>query len=49
MIWVDVIKEIVDEVVADTSKPSGINADAPYFIHGHPIDIMNQLNQRSGS
>ena len=45
--WVDIIKEIVNEVVADTGKPTGINADAPYYIHGHPIDIMNQLTQRS--
>jgi hypothetical protein len=46
VVWVDIIEEIVAEVVADASKPSGINADAPYYFHGHLKDINIQLVQR---
>lgn len=48
MIWVDVIKEVVDAVVADSSKPA-INADAPYYLHGHPLDIVKVLQEKTTS
>ena len=47
--WVDIIEDIVDQVRADASKPSGIAADAPYYLHGHPVDIQNQLTMRNKS
>lgn len=45
MYWVDVIEDIVDLVRADSTKPS-VGADAPYYLYGHPRDVVNQLSMK---
>ena len=48
--WVDIFGDIVTDVRADTDKPSGLDALAPYYDFGHPLDIVNKLSQKdSGS
>jgi len=42
--WVDEIKEVVDMMRA--TVPIVGDTDAPYYLHGHPIDVMNQMQQR---
>lgn len=46
VVWVDIIEEIVAQVVADASKPSGMAEGAPFYFHGHLKDINKQLVQR---
>jgi hypothetical protein len=46
VVWVDIIEEIVQEVQSDASKPSGLGAEAPYYLHGHIRDITKQLTDR---
>lgn len=45
--WVDIIEDIVDEVRSDSSNPA--SGEAPYYLHGHPVDVMNQMTLREKS
>ena len=45
--WVDIISDIVDRIKADSDKPAALKADAPYYMHGHPQDIIKQLQMKS--
>ena len=49
--WVDVIENIVTAVRNDADKPGVlfIPADSPYYLHGHPLDIIKVLNQKDRS
>ena len=49
--WVDVIEDVVTSVRADTDKPGVglIPADSPYYMHGHPLDIIKTLNEKDRS
>lgn len=47
--WVDIIGDIVTEVRTDVDKPSGINADAPYYLYGHPLDVIKELTLKDRS
>jgi len=44
--WVDIIEDIVTAVRADTDKPDSIPVDSPYYMHGHPLDVIKTLNQK---
>lgn len=44
--WVDVFEDIVDKVRADSSKPSSMDTDEPFYMHGHPLEIVNILGQK---
>ncbi|MCK4824574.1 hypothetical protein KA005_52970 [bacterium] len=43
--WVDIIKAIVDDVRAD----AGLSNDAPYYMFGHPLEIINTLSMKDKS
>jgi hypothetical protein len=43
---VDVFSEIVTSVQSDSDKPAALASDAPYFMHGHPLDIVKLLKQK---
>ncbi len=43
--WVDIFENIVTEVRNDTDKPGVIPTDSPYYLHGHPLDIIKTLNE----
>ena len=47
--WVDVIEDVVTEVRNDTDKPGSIPTDSPYYMHGHPLDIIKTLNEKDRS
>lgn len=47
--WVDIFGDIVTDVRADADKPAGLDALAPYYDFGHPVDIVNKLKQKDTS
>ncbi len=49
--WVDVIEDVVTEVRNDADKPGVglIPVDSPYYLHGHPLDIIKVLNAKDRS
>jgi hypothetical protein len=47
--WVDIFGDIVSDVRSDTTKPAGLDALAPYYDYGHPLDIVNKLKQKDTS
>ncbi len=49
--WVDIIEDVVTEVRNDADKPGVgvIPADSPYYMHGHPLDIIKTLNEKDSS
>lgn len=44
--WIDIIEEIVTAVQDDTDKPVGLESDEPYYMHGHPLEILNTLSEK---
>ncbi len=47
--WVDIIEDVVTEVRNDATKPGVIPTDSPYYMHGHPLDIIKTLNEKDRS
>lgn len=43
---VDIIGSIVDDVRADYTPPSGYNESAPFYMYGHPLEIIQTLSQK---
>ena len=42
--WVDIIEDVVDAVRAGwTTRPSGLPAASPYYLYGHPREIVTKL------
>jgi len=41
--WVDIFDEIVTAVRADSDKPVALDTDEPFYMHGHPLEIINTL------
>lgn len=44
--WVDIIDEIVTDVRNDTNKPVALDSDEPFYMYGHPLEIINTLSQK---
>ena len=44
--WIDIFDEIVTDISEDTSKPGTLEADEPFYEHGHPLEIIDILNQK---
>lgn len=44
--WIDVFEDIVADVRADTDKPGTLDTDEPFYMHGHPLEIINTLAQK---
>lgn len=44
--FVDIISEVVTRVQNDSTKPAALAADEPFFMHGHPLEIINTLNNK---
>lgn len=42
--WIDVFDEIVTSVQDDTDN--ALAADEPFYMHGHPLEIINTLAQK---
>ena len=42
--WIDAFEDLVDAVRADTDNPG--TGNEPYFMHGHPLEIVDRLNQK---
>ncbi|MCK5607627.1 hypothetical protein KAR91_37430 [Candidatus Pacearchaeota archaeon] len=42
--WVDIIEDVVSEVRADTDKPATLTSEQPYYMHGHPLEVINTLS-----
>ena len=42
--WVDVFDEIVTNVRTDTDKPVALDTDEPFYMFGHPKEIINTLS-----
>ena len=46
--WVDVFEDIVDAVRADTDNPC-TDTDEPFYMHGHPLEVINLLAKKDRS
>jgi len=46
---VDIIESVVDDVREDYTPPSGFDPDAPFYMYGHPIEIINTLMEKEKS
>lgn len=44
---VDIFKTFVDAVRDDYTPLSGFDSDAPFYMYGHPIEIVNTLKQKN--
>lgn len=44
--WVDIFETIVTAVREDTDKPAALDMDEPFYMHGHPLEIINILSQK---
>lgn len=44
--WVDIIEEIVTSVRDDTDKPAALDTDEPFYMYGHPLEIINTLSKK---
>ncbi len=44
--WIDVFSDIVTDVRNDTDKPAALDTDEPFYMHGHPLEIINILAQK---
>ena len=42
--WIDTFEDLVDSVRADTDNPC--SGTAPYYMHGHPLEIIDLMNQK---
>ena len=47
--WIDIIEEIVTDVQNDTTKPAALASGAPYYMHGHPLEILNTLSAKDNN
>jgi hypothetical protein len=46
MYIVDIIGSIVDAVRADYTPPTIFSGNAPFYMYGHPLEIINTLSQK---
>jgi hypothetical protein len=44
--WIDVFSAIVAAVRSDSSKPAALDTDEPFYMHGHPLEIINTLAEK---
>ena len=44
--WVDIFEEIVDDVRSDTDKPATLDTDEPFYMYGHPKEIIKTLAKK---
>ena len=44
--WVDVFEDIVTDVRTDADKPVSLDTDEPFYMHGHPLEIINTLSMK---
>lgn len=44
--WVDIFSDIVDNIRNDSDLPSGLAVDAPYYMYGHPLEVINTLSEK---
>ena len=44
--WVDIFEEIVTNVRNDADKPVALDTDEPFYMHGHPLEIINTLSKK---
>jgi len=47
MVVVDLIGDIVTSVAAKWNRPEGQPALAPFYMYGHPVEIVNELQKKS--
>jgi hypothetical protein len=47
MVVVDLIGDIVTKVAAKWDRPEGQPALAPFYMYGHPVEIVNELQKKS--
>ena len=47
--WTDIIEEIVESVQTDTDKPVSLDSGAPYYMHGHPLELHTILEEKGHS
>ncbi len=45
--WVDIIEEIVTAVREDADKPAVLDTDEPFYMYGHPAEIINTLAKKA--
>ena len=44
--WVDIFDEIVTDVRNDTDKPAALDTDEPFYMYGHPLEIIDTLAKK---
>lgn len=44
--WVDIFDEIVTSVRTDSDKPAALDTDEPFYMYGHPLEIINILAKK---
>jgi len=44
--WVDIFDEIVTAVREDADKPATLDTDEPFYMFGHPLEIINTLAKK---
>lgn len=47
--WVDIIEVVVASVRTDASMPSGLPTGAPFYLHGHPRDVVDVMAEKDQS
>lgn len=43
---VDIIESVVDAVREDYTPPAGYDSDSPFYMYGHPMEIIETLSQK---
>lgn len=44
--WVDIFDEIVTAIREDADKPAALDTDEPFYMYGHPLEIINTLAKK---
>lgn len=44
--WVDIFDEIATNVREDANKPAALDTDEPFYMYGHPLEIINTLSKK---
>jgi len=47
--WVDIFDEIVTDVREDADKPAALDADRPFYMFGHPLEIIDTLAKKDSN
>lgn len=47
--WIDIFSEIITNVQGDADKPATLGSDEPYYMYGHPLEIIDTLSRKDSN